>query len=104
MEDKQMIVDGLKANRVCVQVANFEADVHISLNANAVVVSSDSDYFFHQNVSKVATLNTRNKKTVVWETNATRQTLNLPQMKLTMLGIVSGNDYSENAKGTLYFM
>lgn len=102
--EKQIIIDGLKENWVFVEVAKFEADVHIAQIQNAVVVSSDSDYLFHQNISKVATMNTRSKKLVVWKTQAVRQTLNLCQAKLTFLGIVSGNDYSENPKGIFNFI
>jgi hypothetical protein len=103
-QDKSTIVEGLKAAAVIVEVAQFEADVHIAQMLNTVVVATDSDYFFHRNISQVATLNTRKKTLVVWKTQKIRQTLNLSQAKLTMLGIVSGNDYSENPKGILYFI
>lgn len=79
--------------------ASFEADVGIAMIKDAVVVSADSDYFFHCNIKMVVRLNV-NKETVnYWNLEEVRSKLGLCHQQMTLLGVVSGNDYSENVPG-----
>ena len=81
--------------------APFEADVAIAKNTNCTVVSGDSDYFFHRNVSVVAKLNSNKLEVLVWKKSIVLQKLAISSDQMVALGVVSGNDYARNIPSKL---
>ena len=76
-----------------------EADVHISKNSMSnIVLSNDSDFFFHRNVDVV--LRPKLKKGELLCTRITRKEiqtqLEISESQLRALGVISGNDYDDN--------
>jgi hypothetical protein len=82
--------------------ANFETDLAIAQKPNAVVISQDSDFFFHKNVVKFAKILPRGKtlKVLVFDNEKVKKHLKLSTDGMLMLGNLSGNDYSPNIKNT----
>ena len=89
-------------------VADYEADVYIAKQKDAIVVSGDGDYYFHSNIDTYARFllkgNILNFILLISIANSTRimifkkklitKKLNLNDGQLLALGILSGNDYA----------
>ena len=88
---------------VAVQSASMEADVFIAQQVAAIVVSKDGDYYCHKNVSVYGKfiLQTRTMQVQVLSFNQMEilDRLGLASAQLSVLGILSGNDYVPNIKG-----
>jgi hypothetical protein len=88
----------LKSKAFNVVVPPGESDVYIaSRSGDFIAISGDSDFLYHVNIETVARLR---GNTIQWlSKNELSKKLSLSPKHLCALAIVSGNDYSKNAKG-----
>ncbi|KAF9198899.1 hypothetical protein BGZ59_004342, partial [Podila verticillata] len=77
-----------------------EADLHIARDCQPidVVVSRDSDLLIYQNVTTVWRPISKGRF-LVYDINDVLATLKITRTQLTVLGVVSRNDYSKNIRG-----
>lgn len=81
--------------------APYEADNYIARIADSYVISKDSDFYFHRNVECFAKLIGKpgKEQLVIFTKKEILEGLKINSNALTVLGVVSGNDYAENIRG-----
>lgn len=90
-----------KSNNINYETALFEADVHIANYPDAVAVSTDSDFYVHQEIFAKAKFN-KWKCSIdlaVYTRADTCVKLGITLHQLKLLAVISKNDYASNAFG-----
>jgi 5'-3' exonuclease len=102
-QDLACIRKRLESAGIQVVLAEFEADQYIAKKKNAIVISTDSDYYCYQNVETFIKFkfNNRSKKStlVEFQMDDILRKLNVSREDLTFLAIVNKNDYTCNIPG-----
>ncbi|KAF9276713.1 hypothetical protein BGZ68_009835 [Mortierella alpina] len=97
MEARQAFAEYMRSRQWNVVTCETEADVKIAMDCRAgdVVVSRDSDMLIYSNITTIWRPISKDR-VLVYKLDTVLATLKLNRTQLTVLGIVSKNDYGRN--------
>jgi len=99
-EDKIKLLDAMQSIGLNTILAPGEADVYLAKCPNVIAVTIDSDFLFIQSISVVLKAQVQGNDILVTPVlkDDLLEKLDLDRESLAILGVISGNDYSDNYK------